>query len=242
LRYGIISDIHSNLDALNAVLNSIKNQGIDKLICLGDIVGYGPEPNECVENIKSNADLTLAGNHDFAVLDKTDITKFNRHAKSAIQWTKKHLSDTSREFLQSLSLIEEVENFVFVHATPDIPIQWKYILSLYDAYLIFLSFEETICFFGHTHVPSIFVKNQNGHVDFRMVSNITINPENQYLINVGSVGQPRDRDPRAAYAVFDTTSMIYDLYRIEYDIKSTQSKMKNANLDRFLIYRLQDGR
>lgn len=242
LRYGIISDIHSNLNALNVVLNSLENQGIDKLICLGDIVGYGPEPNECVEVVRKNADIVLAGNHDFAVLGRTDISRFNRYAKSAINWTIKTISDESLQFLSSCLLEKKLENYNFVHATIDEPDKWKYILSLQDAALAFQTFDETICFFGHSHVPSIFVEDELENIEFYTQTRLKIRPENKYLINVGSVGQPRDRNPKACFATFDSTTFEYELFRVEYDIADTQKKMKRANLDKFLINRLQSGK
>src|SRR3990172_12337150 len=155
MKYAIISDIHGNLEALESVLDDIERRKVDSILCLGDIIGYGPNPNECVELIKSKAKIILAGNHDYAPLGKIDISYFNPWARSAIEWTRGELSEESVEFLLSLPLKAEIDGFTIVHATPYHPQEWNYIITIGDAIKNFPEFKNQICFIGHSHVPMI---------------------------------------------------------------------------------------
>jgi len=242
LRYGIISDIHGNLEALGAVLEEIQKHKIDQLICLGDIVGYGANPNECIELVRQNCQVILAGNHDYAALKKVDTSNFNNYAQDAIGWTIGNLTPESNAFLETLKVFHKVDQVYFVHSTPMDPTDWNYILSTFDAYQSFQEFQEQICFIGHSHVPIIFMNRQRHRYDIIEKKELHIDQKNRYIINVGSVGQPRDLDSRAAYGIFDDELRTFTLYRVEYDIEKTQAKMRAAGLPEFLIVRLQLGK
>jgi diadenosine tetraphosphatase ApaH/serine/threonine PP2A family protein phosphatase len=241
MRYAIISDIHGNLEALESVLAEIDRQKVDSLLCLGDIVGYGPNPNECVEIIKQRADVTLAGNHDYAPLGKLDLSYFNPWARSAIEWTASKLNQASIDFLLNLPLKEAVDGFTIVHATPNNPSAWNYIITIGDAVKNFDEFDGQICFIGHSHVPMIVAVTRSG--DYRVIRDnpVRLETEMRYIINVGSVGQPRDFIPKAAFAIYEANSRDYELFRVEYDIAETQSKIFQSGLPPFLAERLELG-
>jgi diadenosine tetraphosphatase ApaH/serine/threonine PP2A family protein phosphatase len=241
MKYAIISDIHGNLEALESVLAEIDKQQVDSLLCLGDIIGYGPNPNECVEVIQQRAQLTLAGNHDHAPIGKLDISYFNPWARSAIEWTAAQLKQSAIDFLLNLPLKLEVDGFTIVHATPLNPQEWNYIITIGDAAKNFTEFAGQICFIGHSHVPMVVAVN--GNDDYRVIREnpVKIMPDMRYIINVGSVGQPRDFIPRAAYAIFDTEQQTYELFRVDYNIAETQSKILQSGLPPFLAERLELG-
>lgn len=241
MRYAILSDIHGNLEALQSVIQDIEKKSVDPIICLGDIVGYGPNPNECIQMIKATAKINLAGNHDYAPMGKIDTSYFNHYAKLAIEWTRTELKAESEAFLANLPLSATFNGNLFVHATPYRPDEWNYIFSIDDAIKNFMAFEEQICFIGHSHSPVIFVESNNHHYRVSLETQMTILDNERYIINIGSVGQPRDLNPRSAYAIYDTDTQTYRLNRVEYDIYKTQKKMKEAGLPDFLIARLQVG-
>lgn len=242
MRYGIISDIHGNLEALNAVLEELQKLQPDQLICLGDIVGYGANPNECIELARQNCQIILAGNHDYAALNRVDTSTFNNYAQNAIGWTINNLNPQSIAFLETLQIFHKVDELYFVHSTPMDPIEWNYILSTFDAYEVFQYFQEQICFIGHSHVPIIFVNRQKHRYDIVEKKELHLDPKNRYIINVGSVGQPRDLDSRAAFGIYDDVSHTFSLHRVQYDIEKTQAKMREIGLPEFLIVRLQHGK
>lgn len=241
MRIGIISDIHGNIEALTAVLDALKKAQPDQLICLGDLVGYGPNPNECIALIQEHADVVIAGNHDFAALQKISTESFNSHARTSIFWTMRQLTPESIDYLSGLPLTVTRDQFMLVHATPNAPEDWHYILSIYDAYDSFLSLARPLCFCGHSHVPVIVIETAREQFKISMASRLKIKAEARYLINIGSVGQPRDYDPRAAYALYDTDTARYELHRVTYDVAAVQAKMKRAKLPSFLISRLALG-
>lgn len=242
MRYAIISDIHSNLEALTAVLSHIKNNKVDKILCLGDIVGYGPNPNECAALVKSTSALSILGNHDFACIEQSEIEYFNQFARQAVYWTIENLSEISYSFISQLPLCENIDNFYLVHASPDQPSHWNYILSIDQAIYNFSYFDAQICLIGHSHIPVIFVETTQKNYLIKRESYLKINKGERYLINIGSVGQPRDYNPNAAYALLDTTTKEFHLYRVPYDFKKTQQKMRKKGLPDFLIERLGTGR
>jgi len=241
MKYAIISDIHANLEALESVLAEAERRGADEVLCLGDVVGYGPNPNECVDVIRETARVTLAGNHDYAPLGKLDLTYFNPWARMAIEWTAEQLSERSRAFLLALPLRQELEGFTIVHATPLEPEKWNYIVTIGDAVNNFPKFQSQICFVGHSHVPLVISMNE--HEDYRVVREnpLPIEPNRRYIINVGSVGQPRDLIPKAAFGIYDTEEGTYELLRVDYDIAETQSKILSSGLPAFLAERLELG-
>ncbi len=240
MRYAVISDVHGNIEALKSVLKDIKRRKISDILFLGDAVGYGPDPDECVALLSSECKLLLAGNHDWAVLGLTDIEHFNPHAKAVVLWTKEKISMESISILKGLPLSKEIENkrLFVVHSTPKEPEHWHYLLTLWDAEINFHYFDNKICLLGHSHRPFIIKRLQSGQM-LTYKDEAQIEHTERYIINVGSVGQPRDGDPKACYAVIDNKSV--KLYRIEYDIKKTQDKMAMSGLPLPLIERLAKG-
>jgi diadenosine tetraphosphatase ApaH/serine/threonine PP2A family protein phosphatase len=247
MRCLVISDIHANLAAFEAVLNDAKTRALnyDIVWCLGDVVGYGPDPNECVELLRTLPHVCLAGNHDWAVLGKLDIETFNDNAVTAIQWTRAALRPESARYLQARPERMEQGDYLLVHASPRRPI-WEYILDNTSAEENFSVFNQQYCLVGHTHVPVSFVldsRNQQvrmSHLEHNLP--ISLRRNNRYILNVGSVGQPRDGDPRGAYALLDTSAATWTLYRVEYNIAQTQQRMRAADLPEKLITRIEYGR
>lgn len=250
MRYLILSDIHANLVALETVLEAADLSTIDQVWCLGDIVGYGPNPNECVRRVQELAGVCLVGNHDWAALGKLDISDFNPEARHAIQWTQEQLTDESRAFLDGLEGRKDDAHpdFTLVHASPRHPI-WEYLLYPSTAAENFPFFDSRFCLVGHTHKPVIF-RQEVGQEDLppqalQPAINIPLPIAHagqvRLIINPGSVGQPRDNDPRAAYAIYDDESGALTFYRVPYDIAETQRRMEAAGLPERLVARLEYG-
>lgn len=244
MRIAIISDIHSNLEALSAVFHDIESLNIDEIICLGDIIGYGPNPNECINLINKKCPIILLGNHDVAVLDTLSTQNFNINAKLAIEWTVKELSPESRKFLENLPISKIDGNKKYVHATPYKPRMWYYITSIEEAIFNFQFFDTTFCFVGHTHIPVTISLDNTKKINVTQEETLDLseNDDAHFLINVGSIGQPRDRNPKASYGIIDTEASIFSLRRIKYDIKKCQGKMRKHKLPEFLIARLAEGK
>jgi diadenosine tetraphosphatase ApaH/serine/threonine PP2A family protein phosphatase len=232
MRIAIISDIHSNLEALTAALHVIEGQTIDEILCLGDTVGYGANPNECVDLVRQRCRFVLKGNHEAAVGNIASTASFTENARTAALWTHNQLSENHLQFLRDLPLTVSYEQLLFVHASPNDPAAWEYILNEWDAALTLQSFSESICFVGHTHFPGIF------STDGRKRS---IARDNRYLINVGSVGQPRDRNPQLSFGIFDSEKWTYKNIRAPYDVETASKKIIAANLPPTLGQRLHLG-
>jgi predicted phosphodiesterase len=232
LRIAIISDIHSNLEALTSTLKLIDTLSVDQTICLGDVVGYGANPNECVELVKRHCSVTLLGNHDQASIDMSRTKSFTTNARIAAEWTGEQLTPESKEFLLSLELTGRLDNMLFVHSSPYEPEEWHYILSVLDAQPALRAFDEPVCFIGHTHVPALYTESGRvGHVQKNV----------RTLVNVGSIGQPRDGNPELSFGLFDTEVWKYENIRGEYDIKTASDKILEAGLPRQLADRLFIG-
>jgi len=247
LRYAIISDIHSNLAALQAVLTTIEQEEIDKIVCLGDIVGYGPYPNECIELVQQYCEIILTGNHDFACINESELFYFNQYAAKAIEWTVTVLSKEYLEYFAKLPFIGKIENYYLVHSSPFEPQSWNYILSRDDAEFNFSKFDETdqICFIGHSHHPIIYIEdseNNRPKTNQKTGNRIDLEPNKRYIINVGSVGQPRDGNPDSAFGIIDTNNQVYELKRVRYDVNKTFQQMVSVGLPQFLADRLLIGR
>lgn len=247
MRYAIISDIHSNLEALQSVLKTIEAENIDKIVCLGDIVGYGPYPNECIELIQQHCEIILTGNHDFACIESSELIYFNQYAKQAVEWTLTVLSNENLQYLANLPLVGKIENYYLVHSNPYEPGSWDYILSLDEAEYNFSNFNEDdqICFIGHSHHPIIYIEYFDANIlkySLKIINKIELEENKRYIINVGSVGQPRDGNPDAAFGIIDTNNRVYELKRVRYDIQKTYQKMISAGLPQFLADRLLIGR
>jgi predicted phosphodiesterase len=242
MKLGLISDIHSNLEALTAVLEDLKKQKVDKLFSLGDVIGYGCDPIECLRLVNENCEVKLMGNHEFAALGLMPSSHLNDIAQESLEWTRQNISDREMAIISDFELDTSFEGNYFVHASPFEPENWHYVLTTKEALAAFEEFGEKICFFGHTHIPVIFSFSPEGRLRQTAGHDFLPNGENRYLINVGSVGQPRDNDPRACYAIFDTEEGALSYYRVGYDISETQAKMTRANIPSMLIDRLSTGR
>jgi len=242
MKYAILADIHANKEALDAVLEKAYNENVDKYICLGDVVGYNADPNYCLETIRSlEPEVVIKGNHDDQASADTDLIGFNPQAAMAIDWTRKQLSSEQREWLLNLPYRQTLGTKVtFVHATLDMPHMWGYIFDKFSA-TASLGYQFTqVCFFGHTHVPLAFEKYND--VIGGKYSEIKFQAGHKYLLNVGSVGQPRDGDPRASFAIYSPDERNVVLHRVEYDIEKCQQKIRNAGLPERLAQRLELGR
>lgn len=239
---GIFSDVHGNLEALDAVLKRLKSLKVSYYLCLGDLVGYGANPNECVERVKELPGIVVAGNHDWAAIGKTSIEYFNPVAKEAILWTREQLKNKTKDFLFSLPLKATYKPFLLVHSVPSEPDSWRYIFTVEEAMSEFDYFSTQVCLVGHSHQPLLIELDRNESPAPLEKKKIEFRPLYRYLINVGSVGQPRDSDPRACFATFDTEKRIFQLYRIDYNIKGAQEKILKAGLPPFLAERLEWGR
>ena len=229
MRIAIISDIHSNLEALTAALHVIDGQMIDEIICLGDTVGYGANPNECLSLVRQRCRFILQGNHEAAVVNSAVTKTLTEHAPTAALWTRNQLTEDHLQFLRGLPLDVSYEQLLFVHASPHDPSTWEYIMSEWDAAVALQSFSQPICFVGHTHVPGIF--SLDGQ-------ECTIAQGNRYLINVGSVGQPRDRNPQLSFGIFDSEKWTYKNLRVPYDIEAASKKITDSHLPSMLAQRL----
>lgn len=248
MRILILSDIHANLVALQAVLDAVDRSSIDQLWCLGDTVGYGPNPNECVALMQELATHCLVGNHDWAALDMLDIEDFNPEARQAALWTRERLTPESVAFLSGLEgRMDAVHpDFTLAHGSPQHPI-WEYILYPSTAAENFPLFDTRFCLVGHTHKPVIF-RQEVGQEEVLALQPATSVPLPlaqtegvRFIINPGSVGQPRDNDPRAAYAIYDDEAGTLTFFRLEYNIAETQRRMREARLPERLVQRLEYG-
>lgn len=241
MRILVISDIHANLPAFEAVLEDAQGQW-DKIWCLGDVIGYGPHPNECVALLREHEHLSLTGNHDWAVLDKLDISEFNPEAQTVVRWTRTALEDEARDYLLEQPAKQVVEPYTLAHASPRYPV-WEYITDYDTAVANMQAFDTPICLVGHTHVPVLFIERAPGDViAIRPDYDETLLLEGAHvIINPGSVGQPRDGDPRAAYALLETSEMAWEFRRVAYPVAATQDAMREVGLPLPLIKRLEYG-
>lgn len=242
LKIAILSDVHGNLEALRVVLDEIRCLAADQIWSLGDTVGYGPEPEACVAALREAAVVQLMGNHDAAVTEKTSVAEFNENALRAVEWTRSVIGEETCDFLAGLPYESRRDNFFLVHASPEEPPRWHYIMDLQGAGRSFDFFTEAACFVGHTHVPFIVVRGEDGQVDVLDSRDVRMQNGCRYLVNVGSVGQPRDLDPRASFAMLDLKTGSLEIRRIPYPVEKTQMRMRSLGLPPFLIDRLSVGR
>jgi len=241
MRFAIFSDIHANLEALEAVLADARDRRCTHFVCLGDVVGYNANPRECIERVRALDWPVVKGNHDEEATLSASSERFNELAERAIQWTRDNLTDQDKEWLRSLPLQKQVHDFTIVHATLDTPGQWGYVFKTLDAVASFTYQRTGVCFFGHTHVPMVFIRGQSG-VRQERKEQIRIEPGRKYFINAGSVGQPRDGNWRAAYCIYDIKSNLVELLRVKYDLATAQKKIAKAALPQPLAERLAIGR
>lgn len=241
MRILVISDIHGNYPALEAVLASAVT--VDAVWCLGDLVGYGPFPNECIERIAALPNLTcLMGNHDVAVVNSREIDRFNDEASHVIYWTKREISQSNLDFLAKLPESVTTDWVTLAHGSPRMP-TWEYVIDPLTAMMNFAFFETQLALVGHSHLPLRFTVNPDGETVNRALMNPgeTYRIESRCILNPGSVGQPRDHDPRASYAILDPEEQTWKIIRVKYDIKRMQKAIEKAGLPDKLYKRLEEG-
>ena len=242
MKHAVLSDVHGNLQALEAVLESIGAEGIVSVICAGDIVGYGADPGECIDRIRAVSDANVIGNHDAAVAGKTGMDKFNQAAARAVEWTKKNLNDAHIGFLEGLPFISrQLEDVSVVHGTLHDPEKFIYMITGSDAMHTFEIMKGKVCFLGHSHRPGVFTLRQ-GRIYQSYRKDTEIDGVSRYIVNVGSVGQPRDNDPRACYCIYDDVEQRLEFRRIEYDIETARKRIIGSGLPEYLGDRLLIGR
>jgi predicted phosphodiesterase len=240
MRTAIFGDIHANLEALQAVLADAKQHGVTDFVCLGDVVGYNADPSACLNIIREMNCPTVKGNHDQDASENHDLDNMNPIAAFALQWTREQLNDDQRIWLKRLRMVRQVSDYTIVHSTLDQPVNWNYVTNRFDAMSNFSYQFTQLCFHGHTHVPKVYVKTDR--VREIPAESILIEPNAKYFINAGSVGQPRDGDPRSCYVIYDSESKIIQFRRLEYDMATTQQKILAAGLPEMLAERLSEGR
>lgn len=245
MRHLVISDIHANLTAFEVVLQDAGelHRDFDFVWCLGDLVGYGPDPNECCELLRQFPNACLAGNHDWAALGRLDLRTFNAEARKAVGWTRDALSRENREYLESLPTTLILGDYTLAHGSPREPV-WEYILDVYVAAANFSHFDTPYCLVGHTHTPITYQRADDDEITpIRPVYGEPIHLDNGHrqIINPGSIGQPRDNDPRAAYAILDVENHVWEYRRVAYPIEDVQARMRDIDMPERLVARLEHG-
>jgi diadenosine tetraphosphatase ApaH/serine/threonine PP2A family protein phosphatase len=242
MRYAIVSDIHSNIEAFDVALGMMKPE--DGMWCLGDIVGYGPNPNECLAKVRARATTTVLGNHDLAAIDNFGIDWFNPAAREAIRWTQGVLAPEYGEWLNTLGYEYRDPGYLLVHGAPK-PDYFDYILDKDRARRAFDATDAPLIFIGHTHIAEMYALAADGtisHKHFQYGGTVQLDASARYIINVGSVGQPRDLNPQASFGFFDAEARIIEVVRFDYPISVVQEKIECAHLPEVLARRLGLGR
>ncbi len=240
MRIALFGDIHANLEALQAVLKDAAAQGATQYVCLGDVVGYNADPSACLDVVRELDCPTVKGNHDEVASGDHSLDNMNPTAATALQWTRDQLDDERRLWLAKLRMVRQVADFTVVHSTLDQPEGWNYVTNRFDAMANFSYQFTQVCFHGHTHVPRVYVKTDK--VTEVPAESVEIESFAKYFINVGSVGQPRDGDWRACYAIYDLDHKLVVFRRVEYDIDKTQAKIHASGLPASLAERIAEGR
>lgn len=241
MKYGIFGDIHGNYEALEAVVEKFHENGVERFICVGDIIGYGANPVECLETVIRLEAKAVAGNHDFATIEKLNIDFFNSYAREAVLWTRKQISKENVDFLANLNLVETNDDSItVVHGSLNFPEMFDYIQTSYDAHLSLQALETQICFLGHSHVPVTFFQKKT--VSYSMDTEFRLEEGQKALVNVGSVGQPRDENPDACFCIYDSEEKLVKIMRTTYDIEKAGRKIIQAGLPEILAERLRYGR
>jgi diadenosine tetraphosphatase ApaH/serine/threonine PP2A family protein phosphatase len=243
MRILVIADVHANMTALEAVVRDAERHSrVDETWCLGDIVGYGPDPGDCISLLLEVCNVCVAGNHDLASAGKTDTSEFNPNAADAIQWTRRQLSKRDIDYVSNLPLRIETHGFTLVHGSPRDPL-WEYVSSVDTAAENLTSFDGKYCLVGHTHRPLAFsfsALSESRAIELKYETAISL-AEDRLILNPGAVGQPRDGDPRASYAVIDDETGTFSLHRVPYDVEAVQKRMGDQQLPQSLIRRLKTG-
>lgn len=242
MRYAVISDIHGNLEAFNAILRTLSKEHIDAFCSLGDIVGYGAEPSAAIKLLRSlGPKVSIAGNHDWGVLGLANIDYFSADAAVAVKWTSGVIDDADREYLKGLPLTHVSGDVTMVHGSLEDPEMFNYILTMADVHNNFSVMKTGIVFVGHSHVPGIFRKREGSDVEILEAQNVAIEEGARYIVNAGSVGQPRSGDPRASCVIYDDADRTIRIMRTVYDIAAAQKKIIAAGLPASLASRLSEG-
>lgn len=239
-RYVILGDIHGNWEALSAVLADAEKQGVTHYVSVGDIVGYNADPGKCLDKVRELDCVVVRGNHDHYCSHDESLSDFHPLAASVVDWTRGQLTAAQTAYLRDLELQHMVAGFSIVHSTLDMPDQWGYVFDTLEADAHFNYQRTTVCFYGHTHIPVVFEKN--GRVTRRVYDSLKVGLGTKYFINAGSVGQPRDGDPRACYVLYTIGSKEIEFRRVSYDISRTQQKIRAAGLPERLAKRLELGK
>lgn len=237
MKYAILSDIHSNAQALEAVVNACLKEKVQAFLCVGDIVGYGAAPSRCVNALQRLKAISVAGNHDMAVIGRLDASYFTDEGKEAIFWTRSNISFEDINYLNGLKLVYKNNDLILVHANLKDPLRFDYIRDIAKSEETFDLMDKQVCFVGHTHAPAIFIK-KNDKIYKSYDTEIELTAGDKYIVNVGSVGQPRDRNPMASYCIYDTFLQMLEIRRTHYDIASAQNEILKAGLPKILAERL----
>ena len=240
MRLAILSDIHGNLEALETVLADVANQRVDAMACLGDFVGYGAAPNECIDRLRPLIEVAVAGNHDFAACGRIKLGYFNPDAAVAARWTTEQLRPENIAYLRTLPYLVQWHGVCLVHASPAEPQEWNYVFSPNDAALEMEHVQEDVCFVGHSHYPGTF-ELDGASVRYTREARVSGVAGRRYLVNVPSVGQPRDGDPRAGYLLYDDSMRTFEHVRLDYDILAAMTRIREAGLPSYLAERLASG-
>lgn len=237
MRHAILGDIHANFHALEAVLGDAREQGCTAFHSLGDIVGYNARPTECVDLVRGLGGVCVLGNHDEAVSGEGALSHFSEGAAASLLWTRGILDRERRNWLGSLRAVRQVRGFTLVHATMDTPLSWGYVRTAVEAELSMVCQATPLCFIGHTHIPRVYARGE-GEIRPPWGEGWTLPSDRRILVNAGSVGQPRDGDPRAAYVLFDEEENRLFLRRVEYDVAGAVAAVKAAGLPEKMVSRL----
>ena len=240
MKYGILGDIHGNLSALRAVVGELEKEGVDRFLSVGDVVGYGAAPRDCIALLREIGATVVKGNHDAACVGELDVMYFNNYARSAVRWTQGALTKSDTRWLAALPMIANLEHACVAHGTYYRPELFDYVQSTTDADPSLDAMQLPVCFVGHTHYPVTLMRLRDDPVRtaYTEDSEVDLSESHRALINVGSVGQPRDEDPRAAYAVFDSDRERVWIRRVEYDIEREATRIRTAGLPNALAERL----
>lgn len=241
MRLAILSDIHANLQALEAVLRDLEKQIPDQVICLGDLVGYGAFPSECIQLIRKHCSQVVLGNHDSVCAGKDFMENYYEEARISLEWTESRLDEEEKNYLSKLPYVVEGEQTTYVHASLHQPELWEYIDYEESLRLHFENQNTPVCFAGHTHIPAIFGKKELASAELTWNSPLPLPKDQQILVNPGSVGQPRDQDPRASYVIYDEAQRIVTYRRVRYEIARAQNGIRAIKMPSFLAERLADG-
>ena len=240
MRFALFGDIHANLEALQAVLADARANGCTHFVCLGDVVGYNANPHECLDIVRGLECPVVKGNHDEMAASAESLEGFNPLAEQALTWTREHLTEDDKTYLNGLRLVRQVRDFTIVHATLDTPHKWGYVFNQLDASASFSYQHTSVCFFGHTHAPRLYIRD--GSVMSLPLDKVKFEMGKRYFVNIGSVGQPRDGDWRAAYVIYHVDKNFIELRRLDYDLRAAQEKILAAGLPKRLADRLAIGK